>query len=197
MSADKIVHLRPKISDEQDLDDWKNTAKHMIAQNAELLAKLDDQSGKLDAQSIAIGRLLRSVDILTSEMHDYRTGKKQEAYARLARHDEEGDLLTAKADPALTYPHASTEIGAMLEMAAPRVGRLLGPDGLKWADNSDYQETTRYKPGRMRFWHKDIVPKLKDILLNREPDEFGITKKDVRAIFANYKTQQRQARLPE
>lgn len=193
MSADDgVVHLadhRPKPTQEEDLSDWKVAATHMMAQNRELLAKISSQEGKID-------RLLRGVEMLTSAMHDFRTGKTDGAYARVARHDEDPDLLRAKADFALEYPYTAAEIGEALKLNGSQVGLLLGDKGLKWAGNPDYQEMARYKVGRQRFWHKDIVVKLRDILWSREPDELGIVRKEIRAIFAAYKTRERQGTLP-
>jgi hypothetical protein len=122
--------------------------------------------------------------------------EKDSAYARVARHDEDPDLLRAKADYALEYPYSAAEIGEQLGLKAAQVGLLLGDKSLKWAGNPDYQEMTRWTPTRTRFWHKDIVGKLRDVLWSREPEELGIANKGVRSIFAAYKLRERQGTLP-
>ena len=135
-----------------------------------------------------IGRLLTGMERLLGEVQAVRTGDQEEAFARVARHDEGADILPSiSADFGLLYPHTSEDVGKLLGFCANEVGLLLGQHGLRWNGDGAYTETTRWRKGRQRFWHLDVPAKLKVVLSTRDPDEFGITNKAVRAIFRKYR----------
>jgi len=162
---------------------------HFVEQRAMLErqnAMLAEQNNRLEEQ---VSRLLRGMDRLLCEVGAVRNGQQDEAFARVARHDENADLPTIQADVAVLYPYTSGDIGERLGFNASQVGMLLGAQGLRWVGKGEYEETTRWKKGRQRFWHKDLPDRLADILLNREPDEFGITNKAIQIMFTRYRQQ--------
>ena len=196
MSADdKIVHLddrRAKPTMETDMEEWRTLAKLFHERNAELLSKVEGLTTQNVEQSGKIDRLVRGVEMLVGEMHAFRSGKSDGAFARLARADEEPDLLRTEADVALHYPHSAGEIGRQLGgFTASQIGTLLGKSGLKWGGNPNHEEMTRWKEGRTRFWHRDVPVKLADILTNGDPDDLGIQSKAARSMFATYRDRAR------
>ena len=188
---DKLVHLnshRSRSSTNGEAEEWRSLAKHFNERNVELLDKVKEMTERNTDQSAKIDRLVKGVEMLVGEMHAFRTGKKDNAFARIARSDEDPDLLRAEADVALYYPHSGTDIGRQLGFTASQIGLLLGAQGLRWADDGDYQELTRWKEGRTRFWHRDVPMRLHHILAEQEPQEFGITMKSICSMFVVYKT---------
>lgn len=138
--------------------------------------------------------VVRGVEMLVGEMHAFRAGEKDTAFARIARPDEEADLLRKEADVALYYPCSGAEVGKLLGFIASQIDMLLGSHGLGWAGDDDHQGMTRWKDGCTRFWHKDVPTKLAETLLNREPEAFRVVSKQVRSMFAAFKARQRPAR---
>lgn len=169
-------------------------AKHFQQQNEVILGRNEiivAQNNRLETLnqqlSDKVSRLLTGMEALLGEVDAVRTGKSDEAFARVARHDEEADLPTIEADAAILYPYTSGEIGAVLGFGATQIGLLLGAQGLKWAGDSAYQEIGRWKDGRQRYWHKDLPERLTRMLLEHEPDEFGIANKSIRSMFVQFR----------
>ncbi len=142
-----------------------------------------------------VDRLTNGIHRLVEEMHGVRTGTRTEAFARVGGTDCSTDLPTVKPDPALIYPYTASEISEALgTFNASEIGLLLGPRGLKWADNPDYQEITRRKrASQQRFWVYDIQQKIVAELSRNEPGAQGITDKAVLAIFRKWQNTQRAA----
>ena len=175
VSGDDVLRLSTM------LRDHLGEQKVMLERQKTMLA---EQNARLEEK---VSRLLNGMDRLLGEVDAVRSGQQDEAFARVARHDEDADLPTIQADVAVLYPYTSGDIGERLGFRASQVGMLLGAQGLGWGGRGEYEEMTRWKKGRQRYWHKDLPDKLADILLNREPDEFGITSKAIRTMFVRYR----------
>ena len=99
------------------------------------------------------------------EMKGVRTGKKEEAFARVGASDASPDLPTVSAEAALIYTQTAGEIGKILNFHATQIGLLLGSRGLGWAGNGDYQEPGRHKKDtQTKWWHRDVPARLRIIV---------------------------------
>ncbi|MBS7452572.1 hypothetical protein KHP60_09510 [Microvirga sp. 3-52] len=166
-------------------------ADHFREQNEILRAHNQDQMEQ-------IKRLTTGIERLVGEMHGLRTGKQEEAFARVAASDASADLPTVSAEAALIYVHTAKQIGEQLGFHPSQIGSLLGAKGLKWAGNGDYQEIGRTtSPSHPKFWHRDVPGKVRRILDESRPDRYGITDKSVLAIFRKWKERQASAELLE
>ena len=135
-----------------------------------------------------VQRLTVGVERLVDEMHGVRTGKKEEAFARVAASDASPDLPTVSAEAALIYTLTSDAIGRELGFHSSQIGLLLSHRGLAWAGNGDYQEIGRNtKRSQTKFWHRDVPKFLRKVLDERSPGELGITDKSVLAIFRKWR----------
>ena len=130
-----------------------------------------------------VQRLTTGVERLVDEMHGVRTGQKAEAFARIGGADADPDLPTISGEAALYYTLTAKDIGEQLEFSASQIGTLLSARGLRWVGNGDYQEIGRHKKGMTKFWHRDIVTNIREVLDHAQPDAFGIKDKAVLAIF--------------
>lgn len=199
-SNNTVTHLADHRRDQTDADPVAQMEKQAGLRVATMLrdffteqkALLERQNALLERQNVRleekVSRLLVGMDRLLGEVDAVRNGQQDEAFARIARHDEAADLPTIQADAAVIYPYTSGDIGEQLGLSATQIGTLLGRQGLGWGGKGEYEETTRWKPGRQRYWHKDVPDKLANILLTREPDEFGITNRAIRTMFTRYRT---------
>ena len=163
-----------------------------------IVAHYRDQSEKLaeqnrllmESQKIIpdkVDRLTKGLDRLVNEMHGIRTGKREEAFARVGDSGCALDLPTVRPDAALTYSMTATEIGEELGFKPSEIGLLLSRRGLRWADNPDYQETTRRKrASQQRFWIAGMPARLAKILDQNQPKQHGITEKAVLAMFRKW-----------
>ena len=139
------------------------------------------------ALSEKVQRLTVGVERLVEEMHGVRTGKKSEAFARVGGADASPDLPTVSAEAALVYTLTSGDIGEQLGFHSSQIGLLLSSQGLNWAGNGDYQEIGRHhKKTLPKFWHRDVVSRLRDILDANRPDSHGVKSKAVFAIFRKW-----------
>jgi hypothetical protein len=192
MSDGNIHHLpgrrKPRSSADEirEIIDLSLTA-HFREQNdilREMNGRLTETNGKLieKVQQLAIG-----VQRLVNEMDGVRSGDKDEAFARVAATDACADLPTIQADVANIYSLTSTKIGATLGFGHHQIGHLLGPTGLKWAGDGDYQETTRWEEGHPRYWHTDVPNKLREILTKTTPADHNIKNRMVIAMFKQWK----------
>ena len=68
-------------------------------------------------------------------MHGVRTGKADEAFARVGGEDAAPDLPTVSAEAAVIYTCTAGSIGRKLDFRASEIGTLLGAKGLRWAGN--------------------------------------------------------------
>jgi hypothetical protein len=135
-----------------------------------------------------VQRLTNGIERLVDEMHGVRTGKKEEAFARVGPSDGPADLPTVCAEAALVYTLTSSEIGEKLGFRASQIGLLLSARGLKWTGNSDYQEVTRHKKStQTKFWHRDLTDRLRHVLDEGNPSKYGITDKGALAVFRRWK----------
>ena len=102
------------------------------------------------------------------------------------------DLPTVGGEAALFYTLTAADVAEALGgFRASEVGVLLGARGLRWAGNSDYQELARHKKTTLtRFWHKDIVLKIRLILDENMPNKHGISDKLALAVFRKWKKRQ-------
>jgi hypothetical protein len=177
-----VVHLpkrrTPKSIREQITEDLElSIAGHFREQN-ELLRAMNA------SLSERVQRLTTGIERLVDEMHGVRTGRKEEAFAKVGPSETPTDLPTVLAEAALIYTLTSSEIGEMLGFRASQIGLLLSARGLGWAGNSDYQELTRHKKaGQTKFWHRDIADRLRRVLDAQAPDQLGISDKGALAIF--------------
>jgi uncharacterized protein YicC (UPF0701 family) len=159
----EIIHLaarkgRKTLREEVAQDLEFSIAGHFREQS-ELLNKLNK------SLSEKVQRLTVGVERLVEEMHGVRTGKKEEAFARVASADASPDLPTVSAEAAVIYTHTSGEIGQELGFHASQIGLLLSARGLGWAGRSEFQELARHKKkGQTKFWHQDVPKRLKAIL---------------------------------
>ncbi|HEY1506573.1 MAG TPA: hypothetical protein VGF92_19880 [Stellaceae bacterium] len=177
MSEDKkISHIadhRPKVDGEDGLVERIAEALDMK------LAQHFQQQNKV---------LMKSIGRLVGELDGVRTGKADKAFARVAAADQEADdLPRVEADSALQYPYTAEEIGDLLGLSHHEVGILLGEKGLNWAGNADYQEMSRYKPGRQKFWHESVPQQLKEFLVNPPRDKMENANVRIMAIVRKYR----------
>lgn len=143
-----------------------------------------------------VQRLTNGIERLVDEMHGVRTGKKEEALARVGSSEVPADLPTVSAEAALIYTLTASEIGEELGFRASQIGLLLSARGLGWAGNSDYQELTRHKKiTQTKFWHRDLASRLRHVLDEGSPGKHGITDKGVLAIFRRWKERQAERAL--
>ena len=177
LGAVVIAHLN------QTNSDLKEQLQEVIVANRSLATANSDLSIKVDRLLVGVGRLL-------DEMNGVRTGDKEEAFARVTGDDEALELPKVQADVALLYPLTSGDIGTRLGFSPQEIGQLLGAKGLSWVGNGDFEELSRWKPGRTRYWHRDVPEKLKVILSNRTPADFGIVNPVVQSIFRRFKERQ-------
>ena len=177
----KSKSLREQISEDISL----SIAAHFREQNEVVRAT----NNQLSAQ---VQRLMTGIDRLIGEMDGVRTGKKEEAFARVGSLDESVDLPTVAAEAALLYTFTAAEIGTQLDgLRASQVGLLLSKKGLNWAGDGDYQELSRHKkPSQTRFWHFDVPKRLHKILLENQPAKYGITDKTILTLFRNWNANQ-------
>lgn len=183
-SVAKLVHLNKesKLSPEgAHLRDLELTiAGHFREQNEILHANNADLALKLQ-------RLTNGIECLVSEMHGVRTGKKAEAFARIAGIDADPDLPSVSAEAALVYTETSTSIGDALGFRASQIGQLLGPNGLGWAGNGDYQEVGRKAgPSASKFWHREVPQRLRVVLDENKPEQHGVIGSGALAVFRKW-----------
>lgn len=164
MSSDPEEALADRIAEKLDM----RLAKHFQEQNKQL--------------HTAIERLLGEVD-------GVRNGTKEDAFARVAPANigAECNLPSIQTDVALHYPHTGESIGSLLGLTPAEVGTLLGHKGLNWADDPDYQEMTRFRLGRTRFWHMSVPEKLKAALENPSQEQIFGAHKRIKAIVRKYR----------
>ncbi len=181
----EIIHL-PKqhgqrsLREEVALDIELSIAQHFREQN-ELLRQMNQ------SLSEKVQRLTTGVERLVDEMHGVRTGKKEEAFARVSPSDASPDLPTVSAEAALLYTLTASDIGQELGFHASQIGLLLSARGLGWAGNGDYQEIGRHKKQNLtKFWHRDVPAKLRKVLDEGSPEKRGVTDKAALAIFRRW-----------
>ncbi|MGF7210809.1 hypothetical protein GGE65_005421 [Skermanella aerolata] len=185
-SDDKIVHL----ADHREQPIGSTTEEFQRVVELVVAKQFQEQNEIIRTQNAAlkgvndqlihqVSRLTNGIERLLGEIDAVRTGRQDQAFARIARHDEIADLPTMEAEVALHYPLTSGEVGQVLGFAPAQIGHLLGVNGLRWAENGDYQEMSRWKRGRMRYWHKDVPDKLKELLATKTPDDFKISNKNI------------------
>ena len=184
----QIVHLNARkkrenssVGDEPKSEVEIALGRHFREQNTLLRDQNNDLASRLN-------RLSNGIERLVEEMHGVRTGKKEEAFARVGGSDCSPDLPTVCAESALLYTETSTTIGNFLGFHASQIGLLLGPQGLNWAGNGDFQEIGRStNKGITKFWHRDVPGQLQRVLNENNPQKYGITKKSVLSIFKKWK----------
>lgn len=158
------------------------------AERREQAARVREQGERLIEQNEMIRRLMRGVDRLVEELHGVRTGKAEEAFARVGGAGASPDLPSVSAEAALIYTCTSKSIGAELGFQASQIGALLGPGGLRWAGNGDFQEIGRaVGPNHTKFWHRDVPARLRRILDENDPTRHRITNGAVLAIFRKWR----------
>lgn len=180
----KVFHLpserRPPTIEERVRQVESSIASHFREQN-ELLRLANE------AMASRLERLTNGIETLVSEMHGVRTGKKEEAFARVAGLDCKPDLPTVSAEAALVYTLTASQIGEELGFHASQIGLLLGSKGLRWAGNGDYQEIGRTtKASAPKFWHYEVPRRLRAVLDENRPDKLEIKSKAVLAIFRKW-----------
>lgn len=150
--------------------------------------RLQDQGERLKEQGEMVRRLTRGVELLVSELQGVRTGKREEAFARVGDSGCAPDLPTVSAEAALVYTHTARTIGDELGFSASQVGTLLGAKGLGWAGNGDHQEMGRPTgPGQSKFWHRDTPTRLRRIFDEGDPGKYGITNGTCLAAFRKWR----------
>jgi hypothetical protein len=184
-SEARIIHLpkrrMPKSAREQASQDLEIAiAGHFREQNELLRTMNTNLSDKVQ-------RLTNGIERLVDEMHGVRTGRKEEAFARVGSSEAPPDLPTVSAEAALIYTLTAAEIGEVLDFRASQIGLLLSTRGLGWAGNSDFQELTRHKRAtQQKFWHRDLPDRLRKVLDDGMPENRGISDKGVLAIFRRW-----------
>ena len=181
----EIIHL-PKqrggrtIREEVARDLQLSIAKQFCEQN-DLLRQMNQ------SLSEKVQRLTTGVERLVDEMHGVRTGKKEEAFARVSPSDASPDLPTVSAEAALLYTLTAGDIGQELGFRASQIGLLLSMRGLGWAGDGDYQEIGRHKRQNLtKFWHRDVAAKLRKVLDENAPEKHGIKDKAALAMFRRW-----------
>ncbi len=186
MATDNVFHLppsrRPKTLQERVKEQVESSvAAHFREQNELLQANNKDLADRLQ-------RLTTGIECLIGEMHGVRTGKKEEAFARIAGLDASPDLPTVSAEAALVYTLTASQIGEQLGFHPTQIGLLLGAKGVRWVGNGDYQEIGRTtKATASKYWHFEVPTRLAKILDDGDPEKFSITSKSVLAIYRRWK----------
>ncbi len=192
MSDSKVHHLTGRRKPRNTFEELRESvdlsiSNHFREQN-EILREMNDRLEKRNAKLVdSIQRIATGVQRLVNEMDGVRSGDKDEAFARVAASDSSSDLPTIQADVANIYCLTSAKIGSELGFGHVQIGQLLGPSGLRWAGNGDYQEMTRWEEGHPRYWHADVTNKLREILTKTSPSDHDIKSKTVSAIFRQWK----------
>ena len=181
----EIVHLagrrRQKSISEQVAEGVELTISSHFREQNELLRTMNCDLGA------KVQRLTAGIEQLVNEMHGVRTGKKDEAFARVGPSGASPDLPTVAAEAALIYTLTSGEIGKELGFRASEIGTLLGDRGLGWAGNGDYQELGRHKKKtQQKFWHREVTDRLIAVLDGQNPSSYKITDKSVLAVFRKW-----------
>ena len=157
-----ITHLTDRLRARQEKSDPEQLLVERLAEAVDMkLAQHFQSQNQL---------LITSIGRLITELDGVRSGKAEHAFAKIAPPDCAAELPTVAVDSAIIFTHTAAEIGEMLGLNANQVGTLLGPRGLKWAGNPLYQEVDRYKPGRQRFWHRDVPHLLEQLLRSPSPN---------------------------
>lgn len=158
------------------------------AEHREQAARIKEQGERLLEQGDMIRRLTKGVEQLVGEMHGVRTGRAEEAFARVGGADASPDLPTVAAEASLIYTCTAKSIGLELGFQASQIGALLGAKGLRWVGNGAYQEMGRaVGPNHTKFWHNSVPGRLRRILDDNRPDRLGITDKAVLAVFRTWR----------
>lgn len=166
--------------------------------NQEQRDRIREQGDRLKEQGERIQRLTNGVERLVAEMHGVRTGKKEEAFARVGGMGAAPDLPTISAEAALIYTQTSKQIGLELGFHASQIGLLLSAKGLRWAGDGDYQEIGRStSPSHSKFWHREVPERLRRVLDENRPEKYGITDKSVLAVFRRWKERHAKHELLE
>lgn len=180
----EIRHIpeRPLSAEETGLREaGLSIAAHFREQNALLQENNRSLSDKIQ-------KLTNGVEALVAEMHGVRTGKKDEAFARICGVGTSPDLPTVGAEAALFYIYTAKQIGEKLGFHCSQIGLLLSNKGLGWAGNGDYQEIGRCtSQSQSKFWHREVPDRLRRILDENNPTKYGITTKGVLTIFKKWK----------
>lgn len=161
--------------------DLRDIIEGHFREQAETLRKNnEDLSNKMQ-------RVLSGMERLIGEMEGVRTGRKDDAFARIGPCDSSPDLPTIGGEAALYYTFTAKDIGEKLGFHASQIGTLLGPRGLKWAGNGDYQEIGRStRPGVPKFWHREVPERLRKVLSENKPEKYGIISKSALSMFAEW-----------
>ncbi|MGA0607974.1 hypothetical protein ACO2Q0_18445 [Phenylobacterium sp. VNQ135] len=180
----KVFHLpaerRPRSIEERVRQVESSIQNHFREQNDILREANEAMASRLE-------RLTNGIETLVAEMHGVRTGKKEEAFARVAGLDCKPDLPTVSAEAALVYTLTASQIGEELGFHASQIGLLLGAKGLGWAGNGDYQEIGRTtKASAPKFWHFEVPRRLRAVLDQNQPELFNIKSKPVLAVFRKW-----------
>jgi hypothetical protein len=179
--------LRERVAEEVEL----SIAEHFREQN-QLLRDLNQ------LLSDKVQRLTTGVEHLVEEMHGVRTGKKEEAFARIGPVGAPPDLPTVSADAAVIYTHSAEDIGKELGFQASEIGMLLGARGLCWAGNGDYQELGRHKKkSQQKWWHREVPERLRKVLDAGATTNAKITDKSVLAMFRKWRARKESQELLE
>ncbi|GJD77411.1 hypothetical protein NBEOAGPD_0615 [Methylobacterium gregans] len=161
------------------------------AERQEQDARVREQGERLQRQGEMIERLTRGVELLVTELHGLRTGKAEEAFARVAGSGASPDLPTVSAEAAVIYTCTAASIGRQLGFRASEIGVLLGAKGLRWAGDGAYQELGRdVGPNHTKFWHREVPERLRRVLDENNPARHGITDKSALAVFRKWKARQ-------
>jgi hypothetical protein len=168
-ATDPDEQLIQRITESVDL----SISRHFQEQN-DLLRKQNDL-------------LQNSVQRLIQEVDGVRSGRAEEAFAKVAAVNSNADLPTIEADVCLLYPHTATEIGQIIGLSSHEVGTLLGSHGLNWAGDPTYQEMVRHKDGRQKFWHHTVPERLKAMLIAPPNDKISTANRRVRAIVRKFR----------
>ena len=196
----RVIHLpkdpHPPGERRRDLREVeRDIVSHFREQNEMLLAHREEQRERIREQGESlrqhgemVERLTRGVERLVEEMHGVRTGRKEEAFARIGGMDASSDLPTVSSDSAVHYIHTAGSIGLELGFRASEIGTLLGARGLGWAGDGDYQETGRkVGPGATKFWHLSVPERLRRILDENKPERYGISDKAILSMFRKWR----------
>ena len=192
MSEGNLHHLTGRRKPRTSMEEIReavdlSVASHFREQN-EILREMNGELKNANIRLIEkIQQLATGVQRLVSEMDGVRNGGKEEAFARVAAMDTCADLPTIQADVANIYCLTSAKIGVMLGFGHNQIGHLLGPSGLRWAGNGDYQEMSRWEEGHPRYWHADVPNRLREILTKTTPADHGIKSRMVIAVFRQWK----------
>ncbi|MRI56547.1 hypothetical protein D8770_21665 [Methylobacterium sp. DB1607] len=169
-------------------DQFREQNEILRAEHREQSGRIREQGERLREQGEMIQRLTKGVERLVDELHGVRTGKAEEAFARVGGADASPDLPTVSAEASLVYTCTAKSIGAELGFNASQIGTLLGAKGLRWAGNGAFQELGRaVGPNHTKFWHRDVPGRLRRILDEGRPERLGITDKAVLAVFRRWR----------